>query len=211
MTYNHDIHHRRSIRLKDYDYSQAGAYFVTICTNNREYMFGDIINGEMQLNDAGTVAQQCWNGIPQHFPNVVLDEFIVMPNHIHGIVIFNVGAKNVSPGPCDGTPGSCDINPNGAKNGTPGPRDINPNRAKNVSPLQHGTSMTIGSVIRGFKIGVTKWFRQDIVGANDYLPQHAVWQRNYYEHIIRNETELEKIREYIVNNPLNWETDENYI
>ncbi len=166
MTYNPDIHHRRSIRLSEYDYSQAGAYFVTICTQNKECLFGNVVNGTMQLNDMGIVARQCWNAIPQHFPNVLLDEFIVMPNHIHGIVILNVGAKN-------------------------------------ISPLQHGTSMTIGSVIRGFKIGVTKWARANCAC-------HTPWQRNYYEHIIRNEHELHKIREYIINNPLNWEQDENY-
>jgi putative transposase len=183
MKYNHDIHRRRSIRLKHYDYSQEGAYFITVCTKDKEWLFGDVINGEMQLNDMGNVTLQCWKEIPKHFPNAVLDEFIVMPNHIHGIVIFNaVGAKNISP-----------IF-----------RDDNSDRAKNVSPLQHGTSMTIGSVIRGFKIGVTKWAR-----ANGAF--HDPWQRNYYEHIIRNEPELNKIREYIINNPLSWETDENYI
>ena len=166
MKYNPDIHHRRSIRLKGYDYSREGAYFITVCTKDKEWLFGDVINGEMQLNDIGNVALQCWKDIPKHFPNVVLDEFIVMPNHIHGIVIFNVGAKN-------------------------------------ISLLQHGTTMTIGSVIRGFKIGITKWARAN--GAS-----HSPWQRNYYEHIIRNETELNKIREYIINNPVNWETDENY-
>jgi REP element-mobilizing transposase RayT len=182
MEYNPDSHHRRSIRLKDYDYSQAGAYFVTICTHNKKCMFGDVINGEMKSNEIGIVVNQCWIAIPQHFPDVVLDEFIVMPNHVHGITILNVGAKNVSP-----LPNASDSN-----------------RAKNVSPLQHhGTSMTIGSIIRGFKIGVTKWARQN---AAAYMP----WQRNYYEHIIRNKAELNKIRKYIVNNPLNWETDENY-
>jgi putative transposase len=167
MKYNPDIHHRRSIRLKHYDYSQEGAYVVTVCTNDKEWLFGDVINGEMQLNDMGNVTLQCWKEIPKHFPNAVLDEFIVMPNHIHGIVIFNAAG------------------------------------AKNISPLQHGTSMTIGSVIRGFKIGVTKWARAN--GAS-----HDPWQRNYYEHIIRNQPELNKIREYIINNLLNWETDENY-
>lgn len=160
---------------------------MTVCTNDKEWLLGDVINGEMQLNDMGNVTLQCWKEIPKHFPNAVLDAFIVMPNHIHGIVIFNLGAKNISPFP----PVS------------PVFRDDNSNRAKNISPLQHGTSMTIGSVIRGFKIGVTKWAR-----ANG--TSHDPWQRNYYERIIRNEIELNKIREYIMSNPLNWETDENY-
>lgn len=188
MKYNPDIHHRRSIRLKHYDYSQEGAYFITVCTKDKEWLFGNVINGEMQLNDMGNLTLQCWKDIPKHFPNAVPDEFIVMPNHIHGIIIFNVGAKNISPG----MPDISHI-----------PRDGNSDRAKNILPLQHGTTMTIGSVIRGFKIGVTKWARAN--GAS-----HDPWQRNYYEHIICNEAELEKIREYIINNPVNWETDENY-
>ncbi len=180
---------------------------MTVCTNDKEWLFGDVINGEMQLNDMGNVALQCWKEIPKHFPNVVLDEFIVMPNHIHGIITFNVGAKDispippVSPIPRDGNVGAKDILPifiDGSRN-----RAKNSDRAKNISPLQYGTSMTIGSVIRGFKIGATKWARAN--GAS-----HDPWQRNYYEHIIRNEPELGKIREYIISNPMNWETDENY-
>jgi putative transposase len=197
MKYNPDLHRRRSIRLKGYDYSQEGAYFITVCTKDKEWLFGDVINGQVQMNDMGNVTLQCWKEIPKHFPSAVLDEFIVMPNHIHGIVIFNaVGAKNISPI-------FRDDKPDRAETVSPIPRDGNSDRAKNVSPLQHGTSMTIGSVIRGFKIGVTKWAR-----ANGAF--HDPWQRNYYEHIIRNEPELSKIREYIINNPLNWETDENY-
>ena len=86
MTYNPNIHHRKSIRLKGYDYTQAGLYFITICCQNRECLFGNIINGEMILNDAGNIANECWLAIPNHFPNVVLHEFVIMPNHIHGII-----------------------------------------------------------------------------------------------------------------------------
>ena len=168
MTFNPNIHHRKSIRLQEYDYSQAGAYFITICTHNRLSLFGEIINGEMFLNAAGMTAQQCWNAIPEHFPFVELGEFVIMPNHVHGIIHItqNVGAKN-------------------------------------FLPLQHGTSKTIGSIVRGFKIGVTKWFRQvtDI---------KIVWQRNYYEHIIRNQTSYSKIAEYIQTNPLQWQNDKYY-
>ena len=90
---------RRSIRLQGYDYSQAGAYFVAFCTHNRECLFGEIVNGEMRLNDAGNIAGQCWDDIPIHFPHVDRDECVVMPNHIHGIVVITgtVGAKNFSP------------------------------------------------------------------------------------------------------------------
>ena len=99
MQYNPDKHHRRSIRLQGYDYSQPGIYFITICTKNHECLFGEILNGEMRLNDFGKIAHQCWLEIPNHFPHIQLDEFVIMPDHIHGIIILNdiVGAKNFSP------------------------------------------------------------------------------------------------------------------
>jgi REP element-mobilizing transposase RayT len=162
---------RRSIRLQGYDYSQTGAYFVTVSTHGKKCLFGEIVDGQIMLNDAGRVAKQCWNDIPVHFPHVELDEWVIMPNHVHGIlhiVYATVGAKNFSPLP--------------------------------ITKRPRGTSKTLGSVIRGFKIGVTKWVRQNNV-------IHNVWQRNYYEHIIRNDDEMNRIREYIVNNPLQWESD----
>ena len=88
MKYNPDIHHRRSIRLRNYDYSQAGAYFVTICTHHRECLFGEITNRAMRLNDAGKIAAQCWQDIPVHFSHAALDEWTVMPNHVHGIIVI---------------------------------------------------------------------------------------------------------------------------
>jgi putative transposase len=174
MKYNPEIHHRRSIRLKGYDYSKIGAYFITICTQNRECLFGEIIAGEMRLNAAGDSAMQCWQAIPDHFPHAESDEWVIMPNHVHGIVLIvdvPVGAKNFSP-----------------------------LQQPNFSPLQPGTSKTIGSIVRGFKIGVTKWMRNN-------TPIHDVWQRNYWEHVVRNESELDRIREYIRNNPVRWELD----
>ncbi len=96
MTYHADIHHRRSLRLSDYDYSQAGAYFVTICTEDREYVFGDVVGGEMRLNTAGSMIQGLWKALPERFPSVELDEAVIMPNHIHGIVVF-VGARQLRP------------------------------------------------------------------------------------------------------------------
>ncbi len=94
--YNPEIHHRKSIRLKGYDYSQSGFYFITLCINNREHLFGEIINNEMILNDAGINAVKFWNEIPQHFTHVRLHEFIIMPNHLHGIIEI-VGEKYLSP------------------------------------------------------------------------------------------------------------------
>ncbi|MGI5924564.1 MAG: transposase [Lentisphaeria bacterium] len=172
----------RSIRLQGYDYSQAGAYFVTICTHNRACLFGEIVSGEMRLNDAGNIACQCWDDIPVHFPNVDLDEFVVMPNHLHGIIVIAdiVGA----------TPQYCP------------PAPPPPVGAKNISPLPppRGTSKTVGSIVRGFKIGVTKWMRSN-------TSIYEVWQRNYWEHIVRNEPELNRIRKYIHDNPAQWELD----
>jgi len=165
-----DKHHRHSLRLQGFDYSQEGAYFVTVCLQDRACLFGDISDGKMILNDAGLMAEKCWHEIPAHFPHIELDEFVIMPNHIHGILSITtaVGAKNVSPLP---------------------------------SQQMHGPSKTIGSVIRGFKIGVTKWMRQN-------TPVYNVWQRNYYEHIIRDDASLNLIRQYIMDNPARWAEDE---
>jgi len=182
MTFNPTIHRRKSIRLQGYDYSQAGAYFITVCTHNRVPLFGEIVDGVMVLNTAGQIVEKCWCAIPEHFPQVTLDEFVVMPNHVHGII--TVGANNHLP-----------------QHYLPLPSDETPIQSNEPPrPLQHGTSRTIGSMVRGFKIGVTRWFR-----ANTDI--HAVWQRNYYEHIIRNEDAYLKIAEYIQTNPQRWETD----
>lgn len=165
-------HNRRSIRFKDYDYSQSGLYFVTICTKNRSLLFGDINDGKMELSEYGVYAEKCWKDIPLHFPNVILHKYVVMPNHIHGIIEivgdnmrnngYNMGAKNFSP--------------------------LRP-------PQSTGTSRTIGSIVRGFKIGVTKEIGE------------SPWQRNYHEHIIRDENAYNTITEYIEQNPLKWELD----
>ncbi len=242
--YNPHIHHRRSIGLKGYDYSQAGLYFITICCQNRACLFGNVVNGEMKLNDAGKIANDCWMEIPNHFPNVALHEHIVMPNHIHGIIEL-VGAENFPPdrnaanvvnGVNDSPPdknaanvvnGVNDYPPdknaanvvNGVNDYPPdknvanvvnGANDYSPdknvanvvNGANDYSPLR-SPSKTIGSIVRGFKIGVTKWFRQN----TDIT---IVWQRNYWEHIIRNEQSYQTISEYIVNNPAKWKGDKFY-
>ncbi|MGD9486401.1 MAG: transposase [Calditrichaceae bacterium] len=199
MTYHPEIHHRRSIRLREYDYSQSGAYFVTMCAQNRECLFGEITDGKMILNDAGRVVEQCWNDITIHFPHVELDEFVIMPNHVHGILIItdaNVGAKNISPRPKN-TKNRQDV---GAKNFSPLPETSQQSSPPTTNQHPRGTSKTIGSVIRGFKIGVTKWMRQN-------TEFYHIWQRNYYERVIRDENELNRIREYIINNPIKWEMD----
>lgn len=154
-------HNRISIRLKGYDYSRQGLYFITLCTKEREHLFGRLRNGVVGLSNIGCFVQQCWQDIPKHFPNVVLHAFVIMPDHIHGIIEI-VGANVVG--------------------------------ANNHSPLRirpNGTSRTLGSIIRGFKIGVTR------------LAGFSVWQRNYYEHIVRSANEYERIVEYIIQNPRN--------
>ena len=171
MKYNPKIHHRRSIRLCKYNYSQAGLYFITMCTGNRKCLFGNIVDGKMSLNNAGQNANECWWKITDHFPNTALHKFIVMPNHVHGIIEITVGANN-------------------------------------YSPLPPGTSKTIGSIVRGFKIGVTKWFRINM--PFEFPVGKPVWQRNYYEHIIRNEKSYRQISEYIQTNRLRWREDRYY-
>ena len=181
MKYNPDIHKRHSIRLKGYNYSQAGAYFITICTYERVCIFEDVFDGKIQINNAGEIANICWQQISEHFPNVVLDEYVIMPNHVHGIIFIvdndvNVGVQNIEP-----------------------LQQIE-NQSKNE--FQHIIPRSIGSIIRGYKIGVTKWFRKN-------TDMHLVWQRNYFERVIRNEKELNRIRDYIIDNPLKWHEDKN--
>lgn len=175
-----------SIRLQDYDYSQPGAYFITICTKNRQCIFGNIADGVMTLNDGGNVVQQCWSEIPLHYPNVSLDAFVVMPDNVHGIIVIN---ERGHVGPVSGTVE--------ANNHSPLPSSMSPQPSKFHSP-----SKTVGSMVRGFKIGVTKWFRKN-------TDIYDVWQDNYYEHIIRDENAFYRIREYIIRNPSNWKNKGN--
>ena len=158
MVYNSDIHHRRSIRLVGYDYSQSGAYFITICTNNRECILGEIVDRAMNYNELGNIALSHWQNLATHHPSIEIDEWIVMPNHLHGIIII------------------------------------------------HGSSKSISEIIRGFKTFSARKINKllDRTG----IP---VWQRNYYERIIRSEDELNNVRQYILNNPANWQEDKNNI
>ena len=179
--YNPFIHHRRSIRLKGYDYAQEGLYFITICCFENEHLFGKIVDGVMVLNVAGKVAEKCWVEIPEHFKDVVLHAFVIMPNHVHGVLEIE-GAKN-------------EINMDRA-----GAKNFSPVLGDRKSPLPQSPSRTSGSVVRGFKIGVTKWMRQNSEIIN-------VWHRNYYDIIIRNEQSYCNISKYIVDNPINWRDD----
>ncbi len=169
MKYNPEKHHRRSIRLKGYDYSQAGCYYVTIVNQNRECLFGDVVDGEMVLNELGKIVQDEWLKTAQIRKNIELDIFVVMPNHVHGIIII-------------------DANPVGVI------RRITPTKPRLFSN-------SLGSIIGQFKSVVTKRIHKMGI-------QHFKWQRNYWEHVIRDENELNHIQEYIINNPLKWDFDD---
>jgi putative transposase len=178
-------HHRRSIRLKGHDYTQPGAYFVTICTRERECLFGHVVNGEMRLNDAGEIAQRGWEDIPRHFPLVELDAFVIMPNHVHGVIVIQ-GRGEASA-----------INLRVSK--TPSKPDASPLR-------QHPNGTQPGSLsafVQNFKSISTRR-----MNAARGSPGTPIWQRGYYEHVIRNEDELKAIREYILGNPARWDEDE---
>ncbi|GBD17371.1 hypothetical protein HRbin26_02291 [bacterium HR26] len=185
-------HHRRSLRLQGYDYSQPGAYFLTLVTHDRACLFGEVVDGEVRLSEAGQIAERCWLDIPNHFPHATLDAFFVMPNHVHGIIALSDAGKTERCSPTGDRP----VNT---------PADLwtaEQVGADDHSPLPsfQSPSGAIGSIVRGFKIGVTRWFRQ-------HTDSSRVWQRNYYEHIVRDEQSLARIRRYIADNPLRWADD----
>lgn len=174
MTGNPDKHRRRSIRLKDYDYSQAGAYFVTICTYGKESIFGNVVDGEMQLNECGRVVEEEWVKTAEIRKNVELGVSVVMPNHFHGILAIVDDCRGTAR--CAPTVGN-----------------------RRFAKM---TSASLPAIIRSFKSAATKRINE-LRGTHNT----PVWQRNYYEHVIRNEDDLDEIREYIVNNPLKWDLD----
>ena len=295
MPYDPNRHHRRSIRLKGYDYSQAGAYFITICTQDRACLFGKVVNGEMRLNDAGRMVLAEWNRLPERFPHLVLDAFVVMPNHVHGIVVItnpatddtattaptivgtglvpvpNAGTMGAVPdagtmgaapdtgamgaAPDAGTMGAA---PNaGAMGAAPdagmmgavpnaGTMGAAPNAGALGAAPNAGTmgaapdagamgaapdagmmcavpddgattrvaptvgdivAPTVGDIVGAFKSRVTVEYIRGVKTSGWPPFRGRLWQRNYYEHIIRNERALERIRDYILTNPLHWHLD----
>ena len=160
----------QSTRLQNWDYTSHAAYFITICTYNRDHYFGEIINDEMQLSPLGEAANNCWLAIPGHFLHVELDSFVVMPNHVHGIIIVN---------------------------------ELTPNTYQQYRPNSFGPqSKNVASIIRGYKIGVTKF-------ANENKLEFK-WQSRFHDHIIRNTNDHLKIQNYINTNPLRWKEDTFY-
>jgi len=193
MKFDPSKHHRRSIRLKGHDYAGPGAYFLTLVTHQRECLFGEIVDGEMRLNEAGTIVAECWRAIPARFARAALDEAdkkrpcVVMPNHLHGIILINEDsaagkgeASAAGPGSTDdSTADASPLRPIGTRPGS---------LAAMVQNLKSTTSRRINAL-------------RDTIGA-------PVWQRNYYEHIVRDALELAHIRAYIRDNPAQWALDE---
>lgn len=194
-----DTHHRRSIRLQGYDYAQAGAYFVTICIQNRECLFGKVVNREMMFNDAGQMVKAVWDGLPNRFPFIELDQFCVMPNHAHGIVVL-AGHRSAQSHHPPHAPGDQQDRPYTTVRTTGDYKD-RPYKARGT------LEGTVGRVIQAFK-SITIYEYIMGVRRHEWRPfEGRLWQRNYYEHIIRNEDSLNRIREYIATNPLRWELD----
>jgi REP element-mobilizing transposase RayT len=194
MTYNPAKHHRRSIRLKGYDYSRAGLYFITICTQNRVCLFGKIENGVMELNDAGQMIKNEWLKLPERFQNIELHEFIIMPNHFHAILEIVGATLIVAPNVNDAP------NVNNAANGENG-------QPQGIALTESATGKTVGEMVGAFESITTVEYIRGVKNNNWQLFNKKMWQRNYREHIIRNEQLYVKISEYIINNPANWWND----
>jgi putative transposase len=159
---------RKRLRLKEYDYSLGGTYYVTICTKDREDLFGKIVGGVMQMNQYANIVQRCLRELPEHYPDIMLDEFIIMPNHVHGIIIIIDDAVGT------------------------GLRPV-PTRIKRYS---------LSEIVRAFKS-----FSARHINMIRKTTDTPIWQRSYYDHVVRNERSLNRIREYIRTNPEQWSWD----
>lgn len=158
--FNPLIHHRQSIRLKDYDYANAGSYFITLCTQDRRHLFGHIEEGIMHLSIIGEIVENQWLALPQRFPNIELGSFVIMPNHVHYII-----------------------------------------------EILENQNITVGSITGAFKSLCVHHILQEQKAVDYDIIIGKIWQRNMWEHIIRNETEWQHINNYILNNPQNWDSD----
>ena len=164
---------RRSIRLQSFDYSHPGSYFVTILTHDARHIFGELILGQMKLSGIGNIVSDCWRDVPNHFPGIELSEFIVMPNHIHGIIRIPARARHAVP---------------------------LPRHAERVEAFGSPRAVSVPTIVRSFKSAVSQRARKLLGQASA-----RIWQRNYFERVIRNEREFHKVRHYIAQNPACWE------
>jgi putative transposase len=202
---------RRLLRLPGYDYSNNGAYYVTICIHDRtQRLFGDVINDKMKLSDVGYIVYNQWQQLPERFPHIQLDEFVVMPNHVHGIVIIN----RIERAPARGAPTNpinlqdkeyYNVNTVGA--GLAPAREYFDTKS-DIIPNDSNYA-TIGTVVGTYKSLVANECLKLFKSQNRYMGH--LWQRNYYEHVIRDEKSLQSVRRYISENPQKWSIDkENY-
>lgn len=180
MSHNTDLPRRKYLRLRSYDYASAGGYFVTICTHQQAFLFGAVQEGVVSLNNAGRIVEQFWEELPQHYPTAVLDSFVIMPNHVHGI-LFLQSIDEIRSGRRPDPTGS--VNRVDARSG-------------------HRPDPTLSDIIRSFKT-----FSANRINKLRDTTGQPLWQRSYFERIIRNERELNNIRQYISDNPVRWEFD----
>lgn len=232
MRYDPQKHHRRSIRLKGYDYASPGAYFITICAQNRERMFGAVDKEGMQLNGAGRMVERWYRELPNKFPGIIADRYVVMPDHFHCIIIL--GAGNIGADPC--------VGPESAENIGPEPigadRCVCPESADHSGNSQQGQTHNIGQTHHSGQThrsapdtdhyipgesgnpgipGIIQWFKT--MTTNEYIRgvrnagwrpfDRRLWQRNYYEHIVRQDGSIDRIRKYIDDNPARWHANAN--
>jgi len=166
--YDASIHHRRSIRLADFDYTTAGVYFVTVCVQDRVPLLGNLSGGKMQENEAGLMVRAAWEGLPEHYPGVSVDAFVSMPDHVHGILVLN---------------------------------DHDPNDA----------ALSLPDIMQRWKSWTTTLYRRGVNEQNWQPFPSRLWQRNYYERIVRDEKEWQRYKDYIGHNPLKWADDTEFI
>ena len=198
MSFDPQKHNRRSIRLNGYDYTTPGAYFITVCTFQRESLFGEVVDGAVKLNDLGKIVNHAWHDLPNHYSHVIMDQFCIMPNHIHGIIILNDHIRNTG-----GSETRPYKNSRTDKNTHPDnyTQPYNNTRSFNSHPhpdKHHG----LPEIVRAFKSFSSRRINELLES-----PGVPTWQRNYYDHIIRDEHELRAVQDYVLSNPLNWESD----
>jgi putative transposase len=206
MTFDPDANHRQSTRLENFDYSSPGAYFVTVCANGRSYLFGEILEDEMKLNEAGEMVKRKWLEMPASFDHLKIDEFVIMPNHVHLILVLSVSQE----GEHRVRPYKIGIDPPTNRRGDLYDRPADETIPRVANEYQHPTGTTNGSVGRIIQLFKTVTTGEYIRGVHDlsWPPfEKRLWQRNYFERVIRDERGLQNARTYVLENPLKWHLD----